>query len=337
MGKTDSTGSYSYVCDGASAGSPVLNDGHATFTPGLSENRGGVSSYGAYDLLGNLWFQDNGSGQQTFYQDTSGFGFGAGYGIGGSNPSGFGYGGENGCQSDADTGLVLMGHRYYDSRIGRFISQDPAGDGDNWYAYAGNNPTNEIDPSGLESLSKTDLFWMMYTSGNYSGGDYKYSSSGGIQWTGADGTGYQIGSHVVEIPSGNGSSFGNGMGGGLNMGAGGMLRPGPDGKSNFEYHMREQPDPDMHIYPDGNPKGDEININHEGKLRTGLHKGRELLKQIPKKLKSAYRPIIKTFLQRAGMAADAIEAALDDLTLDIPIIYFDPKQADMYAHPQGGA
>ena len=61
----------------------------------------------------------------------------------------FKFGGGNGRQSDIDTGLVLMGHRYYDTRIGRFITSDPAGDGDNWYAYAGNNPVNEIDPCGF--------------------------------------------------------------------------------------------------------------------------------------------------------------------------------------------
>ena len=60
----------------------------------------------------------------------------------------FGWVGDGESQTDADTGLVLMGHRLYDSRIGRFISQDPAGDGDNWYAYAGNDPVNHTDPSG---------------------------------------------------------------------------------------------------------------------------------------------------------------------------------------------
>ncbi len=47
-----------------------------------------------------------------------------------------------------DSGLKLLGRRYYDSRTGRFISQDPAGDGDNWYAYCGNDPMNAADPEG---------------------------------------------------------------------------------------------------------------------------------------------------------------------------------------------
>jgi hypothetical protein len=34
--------------------------------------------------------------------------------------------------------------------VGRFIQQDPAGDGINWYAYAGNNPITEIAPEGLK-------------------------------------------------------------------------------------------------------------------------------------------------------------------------------------------
>ena len=136
-------------CDGASPGSPVLSDGHALYTPGLSESRGGVSRYNSYDRLGNLWFVDNAAASQSYYQDTTGFGTVTAQ-AGSGSP--FGYGGANGCQTDADTGVVLMGHRYYDTRIGRFISQDPAGDGDNWYAYAGNSPTNAVDPMGLAPM-----------------------------------------------------------------------------------------------------------------------------------------------------------------------------------------
>jgi len=41
--------------------------------------------------------------------------------------------------------------RYYDPEIGRFVSEDPLGfaAGDvNFYAYVGNNPINNNDPSG---------------------------------------------------------------------------------------------------------------------------------------------------------------------------------------------
>ena len=47
-----------------------------------------------------------------------------------------------------------MGYRYYDTRIGRFITQDPIHSGDNWYAYAGNNPVNATDPSGLSIINQ---------------------------------------------------------------------------------------------------------------------------------------------------------------------------------------
>lgn len=72
---------------------------------------------------------------------------------GGGGLAAFGYGGGNNCQTDSDFGLVLMGHRYYDTRIGRFLTQDPAKSGGNWYAYAGNNPTNKTDPTGLYQAS----------------------------------------------------------------------------------------------------------------------------------------------------------------------------------------
>jgi RHS repeat-associated protein len=48
---------------------------------------------------------------------------------------------------DSSTGLYKMGERYYDPTIGRFVTPDPL-DGQD-YTYAGNNPINAIDPSGL--------------------------------------------------------------------------------------------------------------------------------------------------------------------------------------------
>ena len=41
--------------------------------------------------------------------------------------------------------------RYYDPKLGRFISEDPIGfeGGLNYYAYVGNAPPNHTDPNGL--------------------------------------------------------------------------------------------------------------------------------------------------------------------------------------------
>lgn len=47
------------------------------------------------------------------------------------------------------SGLQQLGARFYWPEIGRFVSQDPIGDGMNWYAYAKNNPVVFIDPEGL--------------------------------------------------------------------------------------------------------------------------------------------------------------------------------------------
>jgi len=59
-----------------------------------------------------------------------------------------------GKEKDNETGLMYYGARYYDSEIGRFISEDPW-EGDlsdpqtlNKYAYVLNNPIKFVDPTG---------------------------------------------------------------------------------------------------------------------------------------------------------------------------------------------
>ncbi|MBU0676832.1 MAG: RHS repeat-associated core domain-containing protein, partial [Verrucomicrobia bacterium] len=56
-------------------------------------------------------------------------------------------------ERDESTGLYFHGARYYDPETGRYISVDPARDGDNFYAYANNNPLGFIDPLGLAPSS----------------------------------------------------------------------------------------------------------------------------------------------------------------------------------------
>jgi RHS repeat-associated protein len=60
----------------------------------------------------------------------------------------FGYAGGFGYQEDS-SGLKLLGHRYYDSTTGRFLSRDKIKDGRNWYVYSGNQPATQTDPDGL--------------------------------------------------------------------------------------------------------------------------------------------------------------------------------------------
>ena len=69
----------------------------------------------------------------------------------GGTPTPFQYIGAQQYQKDGDSGLSLVGNRYYDSDSGRFISQDPAQAGDNPYAYCDNNPLASTDPSGLDA------------------------------------------------------------------------------------------------------------------------------------------------------------------------------------------
>ena len=45
--------------------------------------------------------------------------------------------------------MYYFNARWYDASTGRFISEDPARDGANWYVYTANNPIKYTDPSGL--------------------------------------------------------------------------------------------------------------------------------------------------------------------------------------------
>ncbi|BDI29295.1 hypothetical protein CCAX7_13460 [Capsulimonas corticalis] len=104
-----------------------------------------------------------------------------------------GFGGQYGYYTDNDrggnasynTGLLLLTHRYYDPRTGRFINRDPIGyqGGVNLYGFAGGNPVNESDPSGTSSknsigdwldgkvggaVTKAGYDWEMYVEGKTS-------------------------------------------------------------------------------------------------------------------------------------------------------------------------
>jgi len=55
---------------------------------------------------------------------------------------------------DAETGLYYYRARYYDATVGRFLQTDPIGiaGGPNLYIYSSNDPINQFDPFGLDSI-----------------------------------------------------------------------------------------------------------------------------------------------------------------------------------------
>ncbi|MGI4791254.1 MAG: RHS repeat-associated core domain-containing protein [Janthinobacterium lividum] len=66
----------------------------------------------------------------------------------GTASSKMGFVGGLGHLSEANTGLIYMKARYYDPALGRFESQDPGFDGNSWFVYCNNDPTNQVDANG---------------------------------------------------------------------------------------------------------------------------------------------------------------------------------------------
>ncbi len=92
----------------------------------LSGEDGSVEGKRTYDAYGNL-LEHTGSG---------------------TSPLGY-----DGQYTDADTGLVYLRAREYDPKTGEFLSVDPLVSVTRTpYAYAGGDPLNRMDPSGLLSL-----------------------------------------------------------------------------------------------------------------------------------------------------------------------------------------
>ena len=102
--------------------------------------------YGS-DILGSVKFVTGGGGQELkrieydvfggIYKGNSPYGLETGY---------------TGKPYDSVTGLSDYGFRDYSPTHARFITEDPIRDGENWFAYVGNNPVNYIDPWGLEEI-----------------------------------------------------------------------------------------------------------------------------------------------------------------------------------------
>ena len=157
-----------YVLDGQSVARDVVVEDSTTTTktyiPGISgplgyikhvEGETDVVCWYLYDGLGSVVAEvgepvNNDPVKVTRKYDVYGGVRTGGTGIATTN---HGFVGSLGHTSEAETGLIYMGARYMDPVTGRFISEDSAKDGTNWYAYCGNNPVNLVDPSGCGMMS----------------------------------------------------------------------------------------------------------------------------------------------------------------------------------------
>ena len=118
------------------------------FSRGICKHRGTTSKFYHGDALGSTMGVTDTSQAVT---DTVLYdGFGMTVSRTGTTPTPFGFVGKGQYQTDSDSGLQLLGHRYYDANVGRFISSDPAKAGNNWYAYCDNDPLSRTDPTGLQ-------------------------------------------------------------------------------------------------------------------------------------------------------------------------------------------
>ncbi len=124
VGKVDSTGTATYLRDGADVTDDVLSDGTISYTPGTSERVGCASTFDLPDYLGSLTRQTNSSQSTTATRVYDAF-----WNLEsttGTPQSPFGFAADGGYQEDPNSGLKLLGHRYYDPTTGRFLTRDRA-------------------------------------------------------------------------------------------------------------------------------------------------------------------------------------------------------------------
>ena len=106
---------------------------------------GSLSRFPMYDNIGSTRGLLDASGTATDWYELDTFG--RQVSSSGTTPNPYRFGAAWGYITDP-SGMLQLGQRFYWPEVGRFIQQDPIGDGTNWYAYAENNPLVWVDPEG---------------------------------------------------------------------------------------------------------------------------------------------------------------------------------------------
>ncbi len=138
-----------------------------------------VPDVGWIDGSTQRFYRQNGLGSNLSILDTSGTkvsesefdGYGNEYVVNAGPKNQFGFAGKHGYQTDAND-LQLLGARFYVAPLGRFLTQDPIGQGGglNLYAYCDNNPLTRVDPDGND--------WIVFSSGHGAQGNGSHARLG---------------------------------------------------------------------------------------------------------------------------------------------------------------
>jgi RHS repeat-associated protein len=142
-----------------SYGAGLLYDsaGTTVYTPGVSHCQSGIDSYYHEDWIASTRYTTDATGL-TAPAAQRWDAYGNLTASAGGHGGALRWVGGHGYESDAPLGLNLLGARYYDPAVGRFLNADPIGiaGGINQFNYCGGDPVNRIDPRGLDWLS--DIF-----------------------------------------------------------------------------------------------------------------------------------------------------------------------------------
>ena len=135
MAITEANGARYYYRENA-LGSQVMLTGAVNEAPGAGDNGNQITAT-EYDGYGSEYALSQPSPKQRNFR----------------------FAGKHGYVTDLQSGMQLLGARYYLPALGRFLTQDPIGHqgGLNLYAYADNNPLSNVDPDGLQGKKSHSL------------------------------------------------------------------------------------------------------------------------------------------------------------------------------------